>query len=297
MILWRYSACSNAITFLQSLSATMRLHVQNIVLDEDWDSVCRPECHASSLISFCLENPALRIERRVNLWRSAFPAKSRISVHDILIHPSPPYQVYFYDSPESIRTYRISNSFRDWLTEALALTAAGMPAQSFTLVFDGEPALAQSSALFEIVKWDATWQTAYDQWERSIPRPQTFQYWRRIKEWDCRPKVHKFDAFPQTIMDITTGNSFIKCNFFVGEPWEIEKTASRILESHATCFKASEWKDRQSRSYARFLDVLDVPASRSFKEISTVAPLPPFREIKLSEIYQEDSQSQEEDLP
>ena len=295
MILWRYSACAIAIAFLQSLSATMRLNMRKIVLDEDLGSVCRPECHALGLISFCSENPALYIERRVNLWRNAFPANSGISVYDIFTPPSPEDQVYFYDSPDYITTYRISNSLRDWLTEALALSAAGMPAQSFTLVFDGNPAPAQSSALFEIVKWDATWQTAYDQWERSRPRPLTYQYWRRMKDWDCRPKVHKFDAFPQTILDITTGKSFISCNFPMGEPWELEEAASRILESHITHSKASEWTDSQSQSYARFSGLLDVPASRNFKEISTVPPLPPFREIRLSEICQEEPGTQEEE--
>ena len=190
----RYSACAIAVTFLQSLSPTMRLHMRKIVLNEDRDSICRPECHAYGLLGFCLENSALHIERRVNLWRNMFPAKSDLSVYDIL-NPLDPEDPMWSYNPSVIHTDLISNSIGDWLTEALALSAAGMPAQSFTLVFDGNPALEQSSALFEIVKWDASWQVAYDEWQRSRPDPQTFEDWESIRAWDYPHKCHRFDAF------------------------------------------------------------------------------------------------------
>jgi len=68
----RFSAAAAAAHFLISLSPTNRQHTRKIVVHEDHFSVARPECHAQGLVPFCQENPALRIERRSNLWKTIF---------------------------------------------------------------------------------------------------------------------------------------------------------------------------------------------------------------------------------
>ncbi|KAH9237189.1 hypothetical protein K456DRAFT_1943699 [Colletotrichum gloeosporioides 23] len=67
---YHFSAAATAINFLQSLPIKGRLQLRNIVLNEDRESVALPESHGQGLIQFCKENVALRIERRVDLWRN-----------------------------------------------------------------------------------------------------------------------------------------------------------------------------------------------------------------------------------
>jgi hypothetical protein len=69
---YRVSAAALAIHFLDSLSSDARLQVRNITLLEDRLAIAFPECHARGLIPLAKENPQLRIERCVNLWRNAF---------------------------------------------------------------------------------------------------------------------------------------------------------------------------------------------------------------------------------
>ena len=280
--MWHYSACAIAITFLKSLSAQMRSHLRKIVLCEDYGSVCRPECHALGLIGFRTENPALQVERRVNLWRNILPATSEISVYDIVHEWNLPFQAP--PSPDAVLAFKISTSLREWLTEALALSAAGMPAQSFTLVIDGQPAPIQSSAVFEIVKWDAAWQLAFDQWEQSRPPIQNYADWRKTGE----KYPHKFDAFPQTIMDIMEGSSFIRCTFPLGEPCDLKGDAQRLLDTHSSLPDCGQWVMSQARSYARFTDLPGMHTDPDFSRFSLLPPLPSFREIRLEEVIREE---------
>lgn len=46
-------------------------------------------------------------------------------------------------------TDKIGDHCCNWIAEAYALTANAMPANSFTLVLDGDPAPDQSAELFE----------------------------------------------------------------------------------------------------------------------------------------------------
>ncbi|MCJ1330406.1 hypothetical protein MMC10_007089 [Thelotrema lepadinum] len=73
---YRWSAATVAISFLKSISPTTRVQIRSILLDEDHESVAYPETHGLGLISFCLENSRLHVERRLSLWRNVFPSKS-----------------------------------------------------------------------------------------------------------------------------------------------------------------------------------------------------------------------------
>jgi hypothetical protein len=73
--IYRFSAAAVAIRFLRQ-NLKLRTHIRRIVLSEDREAVGFPESHGKWLVPFCLENTRLRIERRVNLWRT-FSSRSR----------------------------------------------------------------------------------------------------------------------------------------------------------------------------------------------------------------------------
>jgi hypothetical protein len=62
------SATSQAIRFLDRLSAPLRLQLRHVVLHKDKKSVALPECHTFGLILYVNTLSSLRIERRVDLW-------------------------------------------------------------------------------------------------------------------------------------------------------------------------------------------------------------------------------------
>jgi len=76
-MLYRFSAAAVAIKFLNGLKPSTRAHLRNILLDEDRESVAQPERHGVGLVQFCNENPSLRIERRVSMWRALLSQDAR----------------------------------------------------------------------------------------------------------------------------------------------------------------------------------------------------------------------------
>jgi len=198
---WCYSAAAAAIQFFKSVPEKTRLGIQNVLLHEDRESVAYPECHALGLIPFCLENPRLRIERRVNIWRTILPAACFTDLESFVRHDK---------RGEDGPIFRdISICFASWITEALALSAAGMPANSFSLVFDGDPDLERSSALFEIVKEGVAWQEAHSQWLMQKNMTRGFRERRGNG-------VYIFEGSLQAISDMVGGKSYIRCNFPIG---------------------------------------------------------------------------------
>ncbi|KAH0421845.1 hypothetical protein CcaCcLH18_13195 [Colletotrichum camelliae] len=217
---YRFSAAAAAIHVIRSLPITVRMHLRRVILEEDRESVAEPQCHAMGLIPFCKENPLLRVERRVSLWRNAFQVDGvyyRRGLH------------YRYDpthrwTPWSLDSNQISDIIRGWVVEAMALEPAGMPAGSFSLLLDGQPVPQLCAQIFQlIVQRDAAWQAA---WIESLERrllPPLSWYDRRgelrlegeMPGWVC-------ENFSQILGDIAKGTSIVKCNFDVGEPWDIE---------------------------------------------------------------------------
>ena len=70
LVKWRFWAASAAMCFLRSIPLQTRLQIRSIVLSEDYYSTAFPESYALGLLKFCLENPFLHIERRVDVWRT-----------------------------------------------------------------------------------------------------------------------------------------------------------------------------------------------------------------------------------
>ncbi|KAL8885505.1 MAG: hypothetical protein Q9215_006645 [Flavoplaca cf. flavocitrina] len=215
-IRWRFSAAAAAIRFFKSISQATCSGIRKVVLHENRLSVARPESHALGLIPFCVQNPQLHIERRVNVWSTLLTTRPVLYTNPIHTRAKDLLD-YFngddnerWDSHDSTRLLWVSESFCRWITEASALSAHGMPDRSFSLIFDGDPAPDQSSDLFELVKEDAVWQVAEADWYTSHSSSQGFEGIRQRSHY-------KSEVFPQAINDIVEGKSCIRCNFPTGK--------------------------------------------------------------------------------
>ena len=123
-------------------------------------------------------------------------------------------------------TQKLGERCCKWITEAHHLIANGMPAGSFSLTLDGDPAPDQSTDLFELVKEDAAWQTALSQRYAEESWDLTFIQIRR-------GGIFFSEVFPQAIQDIVEGKSFVRCKFLLPEvlephPEEISSFPTRL---------------------------------------------------------------------
>ncbi|KAF0317435.1 hypothetical protein GQ607_015387 [Colletotrichum asianum] len=244
-----YPATAVAIRFLASLPLACRLSIRNIVLDENRYAVGRAESHGLGLIPYCQENPRLRVERRVNMWRTVFQSMTG--------NRQPGHTV-----PTKRGDYLPARSISDcvavWVLEALELERAGMPAGSFSLVLEGDsvcPRIFQS-----VVQRDAAWQAAVDlclerkilpalSWSERRSDPRHNFRSRALGECCGRDNMwYLFEDSPQAIRDIKSGNSIVRCNFDVGKALDPEA----LVREHKY-WKMDDWKEgwwcRESKSF------------------------------------------------
>jgi hypothetical protein len=216
-----FSAAAVAIKFLHDTPISTRKYIRRIVIHEDRMSVSYPECHAKGLIPFCLENSFLRIERRVDLWRTVlcpFDSMNNILVAEYWVLGNP---------------VTWSEEVAPWLAEAMDLFRAGMPEKSFSLVLDGNPAPQKSSEIFQKIQRDAAWQEAFDEAcvRNLLPTPSLGQ--KRTE------RFYIPEDFPRILMAMTNNESFfIRCNFNIGSSWDIE----RIIDQNRNC-SLSQWAE------------------------------------------------------
>ncbi|GJC99917.1 C6 transcription factor [Colletotrichum higginsianum] len=251
---FRYSAAAAAIRFLDSISQASRSYLRDIRLLEDRPSVANPECHGLGLIRFCQENPLLRVERRVSLWNTVFAGD---------LYRQTAWQAR--QPLTRILADQISERIGVWVVEALALAAAGMPQDSFALVFDGDlKGDWKCEQIFQqVVLRDAAWQQAMDEcFERGILPPQSWAARRldprRALDWSVIPGYpdrdrpvnwcYLLDGFPQAMRDIVNGNSVVCCRFNPGKYWDIE-----MLIREQRPWSLEEWKFRWSRGQKHYL--------------------------------------------
>ena len=207
--------------------------MRKIVLHEDRRSVAHPECHVLGLIPFCVQNPQLHIERRVNMWRvllSEGLAKEGHRYKELLKETTGYGEADKWQYYDRHCASNISKSCCRWITEASAMFTNDMPVGSFSLVLDGDPAPDQGSKWFEILKEDAAWQIANTQW--CIDQSLT------LNSSTATITGRGFflsEVFPQAINDIVEGRSFIRCNFATGEPYDprpVLERNRRITPAH-----------------------------------------------------------------
>ena len=185
------------------------------------------------LIPFCVENPQLYIERRVNIWRVLISECSGENTHryeEELKRLADGNETEKRDFDDIYIMTRLSRSCCRWITEASALAAEGMPIDSFSLLLDGDPAPDQGWKLFDLVKEDAAWQTAQAQWHADRSRDLSFPDRFRMAGF------YLSEVFPQAVDDIVNGKkSPIRCNFPTGDlydPGEIFKRNRHPTPDH-----------------------------------------------------------------
>ena len=206
-VLYRLSAATVAISFLESLSIPRRRQLRKIVLHEDRVSTSWPECHVRGLIPWCLENPRLHIERRVNLWRNVWPASA--DEPSLVARAWPAAREM--DRMDVLCSQEISRPcLAPWIMEALSLPSLGMPSQAFTLVLDGSPNLSATARVFKIAQRDAAWQAAFFEAFAPPSVNENSPLWGRMIE----NYSYIMRGFPEAIRDITENtSSIISCNF------------------------------------------------------------------------------------
>jgi hypothetical protein len=253
-----YSAAALALQFLNSCTKGVRNLICKIVLIEDEASVGRSECHGRGFIPLCQENRRLHVERRANLWRTVFSV-SFSRIHEYL------YDLHFRGGePDALRDDRLDGqeltaSVGRWIAEAMALPSLGMPEGSYTLIFDGNPTPEHTSTVFRVVQQDAAWQAAFEaSYSRGlIPGPCCNGPWLNRRGNHC----FIFEGLPEAVQILSSSNSLIRCNFDIGEPYDVEE----ILEKLRGC----SWYDWNWK--------WSWPKRPVFQ---TEPPLPPWHELK-----------------
>lgn len=213
---FRISAAAVAISFLRSAfkrdAEYHRQCIRRIVLHEDRLASFYPQCHALGLVETCKKNPLLRIERRVSLRHNVF-----WSLIDV------------FDTPGGGLSYSmvsasVSYFLGPWITEALALKAAGMPRGCFTLLLDGSWITERAPGMFDaILSHDVVWREARDRCLRQSNTHGLSWFDQRQEKVDYRPgdgdfMGYIFQDFPRAMRDIAAGRSVVKINFHFRPP-------------------------------------------------------------------------------
>lgn len=94
-----------------------------------------------------------------------------------------------------------------WISEALALEAAGMPSASFSLIFENDGGSDQYFEVFEGLRLDAIFMLATDKLliEKPIVFPSTSSPSKR--------PFYTFDRWPEAVQAIADGKSIVRCDF------------------------------------------------------------------------------------
>ncbi|PSN73427.1 hypothetical protein BS50DRAFT_653910 [Corynespora cassiicola Philippines] len=171
----------------------------------------------------------------------------------------------------------MSEAIALWVGEAMALSSLGMPAGSFSLIFDGDPIPDRSSEALEIVRRDAIWQAAFEESHKRgyLPKEPIEWHWsrHRTSPWFQVHLDFSFvsEMFPQTLLDIIKGKSIISFNFPIGLPWE-DNEVEVLIDAHKG-WSSENWDKESSNSIPKGLD--------------TKPPLLPWVEMSLDELDQE----------
>jgi len=266
---YRLSAASVAIYFLGSLSCTTRREVRKIDLHEDRVAIAWPESHAQGLIPFCRDNPQLRIERRVSLWKNALPGGSvplfnvvhgltRGNTNTALIH--------------TLRGEAISpNCIAPWIMEAILLPELGMPANAFSLILECDGLHERSRQVFGIVKQDASWQTAFEEWNAARGFGLKPCEWMHVRV----SEVYIAQGFPDAVRSLIDGNSLVKCDF------ELDKACDVDPERPVT--EAQDWE--LDDWYVNWWDLRHATA------FETEPPLPSWLDIRREDLLPSEAEA------
>ncbi|CAI0651933.1 unnamed protein product [Colletotrichum noveboracense] len=201
---YRFSAAAVAIHVLQSLPVSSRMHLRRVILNEDREAVADPQCHGLRLIPFCKENPLLRVERR----KPGCAVQAQISIYTLGYgfgsgHAQRRQLGYRGLGPRARgHAFRVILATSGWPASALAMHAS-LPTDC-----PARCGLASSMASFS--------------------RPSLSWFDRKGELRGSRVPDLPSEKWPQALRDIAEGSSIVRCNFDVGDSWDVEK----IVEDH-----------------------------------------------------------------
>jgi hypothetical protein len=203
---YAYSAASAAVRFLHSISPKARAALRQVHIYEDRQSVSFPECYGRGFISFCQEDPELRVTRLVSLWKNVFP----VSVHSETTYTDGDRSLLERLSNDQLPAEGITKSVGTWVMEALALPSLGMPEGSYALVLDGNPTPEHTSKVFRVVQRDVAWQAALDlAYSRGLlPEPS----WQDPR----RRKGYTYEGLPDVVWSLSRNSPLVRTNFDLG---------------------------------------------------------------------------------
>ena len=192
-----FSAAAAAIQFLERLTPKKRAQVRKIVIQKDYASLGLSQTQARGLVPYLLENPRLRIERRVDIWGT------------VLI-------------PNRERSYGVERALEDvaaWIHEASMPWIMDLPTGSFSLVLHG-PNERASELLCNAVLQAAMWQDG----AKELTRRGNMQGMTPIA-----------DDFVDVIKAVVRGDVPVRFEADVPELWDIEtrSCASSPTSGHA----------------------------------------------------------------
>lgn len=243
----RYSAAAVAVRFLESVPRCVRMRLRRIVLHEDRPGVGFAECHGLGLIPYCQENPQLRIERKVNLWKNALHTTT---AHGELSET----RLDFYRMKDNssttggiLQANHISHPIAVWIMEAVELEAAGMPPGSFTLTLQGDSVC--SKIFRNVVVRDAAWQLAFEACFEGGAFPQGLHP-RNPYSRKSNDSWYLFEGFPQALQDILDNRSVVRCDFYTGTSSDMERLVEGRLAKvmHLDTWKR-HWRNRKRQFY------------------------------------------------
>jgi hypothetical protein len=145
-----FSVASLAIRFLKQITKRQPLNIQNLIINEDRMSGPRAESHPIGPIPFCIENPTLHIDHRINIWRNftlrmGWPLSGlslqyiACKVETVLTEEQ--IVVNEFIQPHRVRQTFLQEVFFKWMVHVMDLAGHGMPMDSYTLTLDGDPDL------------------------------------------------------------------------------------------------------------------------------------------------------------
>ncbi|KAF5621035.1 uncharacterized protein FTJAE_11375 [Fusarium tjaetaba] len=213
-----FSAAALAIRFLKSMSQTQRLLITKLILNEDRMAVGNPECHIIGLIPFTKENPQLFIEHRVNLWRNIIPRSCEecelrtFPTRNESIIPPPEYEL----NQHQIYHAHASRTICRFIMHTLESLREGLPPNSYSFIFDGQPDLNHSTGIFRyLTEIQIAWLTAYTDCVAygvlTPPESNTYPF------QTC--------ASTAEILSIQDRSSIVQCNFTLDQPWNYREIA------------------------------------------------------------------------
>ncbi|KAH6883205.1 hypothetical protein BKA58DRAFT_374692 [Alternaria rosae] len=180
-----FSAAAAAIQFLERLTSQKRAQVRKIVIQKDYTSIGLSQTHARGLVPYLLENPRLRIERRVDIWGT-------------VLNPN---------SERSGDVRRCLEEVAAWIHEARMPWIMDLPTGSFSLVLHA-PTKRASQLLCNAMIGAALWQEGAEELTR-----------RRGEQWG----VSVVDDFVDVIKAVVRGDVPVRFEADMGELWDIDK--------------------------------------------------------------------------